>query len=69
MFQVSGNTFGVFDILPTNLANNMITDVLIYGQSFSDITFDFVSLIIITVIYLAIGLVLISVFKLRPKKE
>jgi ABC-2 type transport system permease protein len=69
MFQVGGNTFGVFDLIPTNIANNAITDILIYGQTFSEITFEFVSLIIMTVIYLAIGLVLVSFFKLRPKKE
>ncbi len=69
MFQVGSNTFGVFDLIPTNIANNAITDILIYGQTFSEISFEFVSLIIMTIIYLAIGLVLISVFKLRPKKE
>ncbi|MCE7748410.1 MAG: hypothetical protein GPJ51_08425 [Candidatus Heimdallarchaeota archaeon] len=69
MFQINGNVFGVFDILPTNLATRMVNQVMIYGQTLSDLTFEFVSLIIVTVIYLAIGLVLISIFKLRPKKE
>jgi len=69
MFQVNGNVFSVYDILPTNLATRMINQVMIYGQSFSDLTFEFVSLIIVTLIYLTIGLVLISLFKLRPKKE
>lgn len=69
MFQINGNVFGVFDILPTNLATRMVNQVMIYGQTLSDLTFEFVSLIIVTVIYLTIGLVLISTFKLRPKKE
>jgi len=69
MFQVNGNVFGVFDILPTNLATRMVNQVMIYGQTFSDISFEFVSLIIVTLIYLTIGLVLISLLKLRPKKE
>ena len=69
MFTLNGNVFSIFDILPSNIVNKMITDVLIYGQTFSEITFEFVSLIIVTVIYLAIGLILISRFKLRPKKE
>ena len=69
MFEINGNVFGVFDILPTNLATNMVNSVMIYGQTFSDIQFEFVSLIIVTLIYLIIGLVLISLLKLRPKKE
>ncbi|NPD90291.1 MAG: ABC transporter permease [Asgard group archaeon] len=69
MFQINGNVFGVFDILPTNLATRMVNQVMIYGQTFSDIRFEFVSLIIVTLIYLTIGLVLISLLKLRPKKE
>ena len=69
MFEINGNVFGVFDILPTNLATNMVNSVMIYGQTLSDIQFEFVSLIIVTVIYLTIGLVLISLLKLRPKKE
>ncbi len=69
MFQINGHVFGVFDLLPTNIATRMINQIMIYGQSFSDMTFEFVSLIIVTLIYLVIGLVLISMFKLRPKKE
>ncbi|MBY9001822.1 MAG: ABC transporter permease [Candidatus Heimdallarchaeota archaeon] len=69
MFEINKNVFGVFDILPTNLATNMVNSVMIYGQTFSDIQFEFVSLIIVTLIYLIIGLVLISLLKLRPKKE
>ena len=69
MFQINGNIFGVFDLLPTNIATRMINQIMIYGQSASDLAFEFVSLIIVTLIYLVIGLVLISVFKLRPKKE
>lgn len=69
MFQINGNVFGVFDILPTNLATNMVNQVMIYGQTLSDIGFEFVSLIIVTLIYLTIGVVLISLLKLRPKKE
>ncbi|MCK5410350.1 MAG: ABC transporter permease [Candidatus Heimdallarchaeota archaeon] len=69
MFQINGNVFGVFDILPTNLATRMVNQVMIYGQTLSDVAFEFVSLLIVTVIYLIIGLVLVSLFKLRPKKE
>lgn len=69
MFQINGNVFGVFDLLPTNLATRMVNQVMIYGQTLSDVAFEFVSLLIVTVIYLIIGLVLVSLFKLRPKKE
>ena len=69
MFQINGNVFGVFDILPTNLATRIVNQVMIYGQTLSDVAFEFVSLLIVTVIYLTIGLVLVSLFKLRPKKE
>lgn len=69
MFEINGNVFGVFDLLPTNLATNMVNQVMVYGQTFSDISFQFVSLIIVTLIYLSIGLVLVSLLRLRPKKE
>jgi ABC-type multidrug transport system permease subunit len=69
MFTINGKVFGVFDLLPTNLATRMVNQVMIYGQSISDLGFEFVSLIIVTAIYLTIGLVLISLLKLRPKKE
>ena len=69
MFQISGNVVGVFDLLPTNTATRMIIQAMTYGQTFSDLGFEFGLLIVVTLIYLIIGLVLVSIFRLRPKKE
>ncbi len=69
MFQIGGNVVGVFDLLPTNIATRMIIQAMTYGQTFSDLGFEFGLLIIVTLIYLIIGLVLVSILRLRPKKE
>ena len=69
MFQIGGNVVGVFDLLPTNIATRMIIQAMTYGQSFSDLGFEFGLLVIVTLIYLIIGLVLVSIFRLRPRKE
>jgi ABC-2 type transport system permease protein len=69
MFKIGGNVVSVFDILPTNIATRMMIEAMTYGQTFSDLGFEFGLLIIVTLIYLVIGLVLVSIFRLRPKKE
>lgn len=69
IFSIGVNQFGVVDLLPTSFAYDMMNGILMHGQTFSDLTFELVSLIILTIIYLGIGLVLVSLFKLRPKKE
>ena len=69
IFSIGANSFGVVDLLPTSFAYKMMDGILMHNMTFSDLGFELVSLIILTIIYLGIGLVLVSFFKLRPRKE
>lgn len=69
IFSVGANQFGVVDLLPTSFAYKMMDGILMHNLKFSDLTFELISLIILTIIYLGIGLVMVSFFKLRSKKE
>lgn len=69
IFNIGANQFGIVDLLPTSFAYKMMDGILMHNQTFSDLSFELISLIILTLLYLGIGLVLVSLFKLRPKKE
>ncbi|MBY9002319.1 MAG: ABC transporter permease, partial [Candidatus Heimdallarchaeota archaeon] len=69
IFIIGVNQFGVVDLLPTSFAFKIMNGILMHNMTFADFRFELVSLIILTIIYLGIGLVLVSLFKLRPKKE
>jgi len=69
IFSIGVNQFGVVDLLPTSFAYKMMDGILMHNMTFADLGFELVSLIILTIIYLGIGLVLVSFFKLRPRKE
>ncbi|MHA2357893.1 MAG: ABC transporter permease [Candidatus Heimdallarchaeaceae archaeon] len=69
IFSIGSNQFGVVDLLPTSFAYKMMDGILMHNLTFADLTFELVSLIILTIIYLGIGLLLVTLSKLRPKKE
>ncbi|GAH87858.1 unnamed protein product, partial [marine sediment metagenome] len=69
LFTISGNEFNLLDILPTRVAYNMMNRVLIYNQSYSNMTYEWIVLLILTAFYLTLGLILIDRLKLRRRGE
>ncbi len=69
LFTISGNEFNLLEILPTRVAYNMMNRVLIYNQSYSNMTYEWIVLLILTAFYLTLGLILIDRLKLRRRGE
>lgn len=55
IFRLGSTTVGLFDILPTTHAVNALHQVLVLQASFHDIFYEVLSLIILTVLYVFIG--------------
>ncbi|MHA1303882.1 MAG: ABC transporter permease [Candidatus Heimdallarchaeaceae archaeon] len=52
---LGGNAFKLFDVLPTTPAIRILRSILLFGNSLGDTLYDFIVLLLFTIIYLVIG--------------
>lgn len=64
MFTIGGHSFGITDILPLTHTANAFNKILNYGAGINGVLFDIFMIILLTLIYFAIGLLLYQKRKL-----
>jgi ABC-2 type transport system permease protein len=64
-----GHKFGLFDFLPMRHSVTMMQRILIYQEPLSSLTYELTMFLCLSAIYLVMGLVIVTLFKLRSRKE
>jgi len=67
LFELAGHTVGVYDILPPTHAVVALNKVLTLGAGLSDVTYELVALLLLSVLYLAAGVWLFGRMQLRAR--
>jgi len=65
LFELAGHTIGLYDVLPPTYAVVALNKVLTLGAGLSDVTYELTGLLILSVLYLAIGVWLFGRRQLR----
>ena len=65
LFELAGHTIGLYDVLPPTYAVVALNKVLTLGAGLSDVTYELTGLLILSVLYLAIGVWLFGRMQLR----
>jgi ABC-2 type transport system permease protein len=66
LFTLGGREIGLYDILPTTHAVAALNKILTLGADLSQVTFELSALVILSVLYFALGVCLFKRFHLRP---
>lgn len=67
LFSIAGHVFYLFDFLPHSHAVIALNKVLSLGMGLGDVTFELAALVILSVLYFAIGVCLFNRMYLRPE--
>jgi ABC-2 type transport system permease protein len=66
VFEVGTRTVGLWDILPPTHAVVALNKILSLGSGLSDVIYELVSLLVLSVVYFAVGVFLLTRTHLRP---
>jgi ABC-2 type transport system permease protein len=67
LFTISGRAIQLYDLMPTAHASEALRQVLLYGKSIGDIAYSLGAMVVLSVLYLAVGIVIYQ--KLQLKRQ
>jgi ABC-2 type transport system permease protein len=67
LFRVSGRAIQLYDLMPTAHASEALRQVLVYGKGAGDIAYSLGGLVVLSALYLAVGIVIYQ--KLQLKRQ
>jgi len=65
IFTIAGRTIGMFDFLPPTHAIIALNKVLTLGAGLKDVAYELILLLILSALYLAIGVFLFNKYRLH----
>jgi ABC-2 type transport system permease protein len=67
LFTISGRAIQLYDLMPTAHASEALRQILLYGKSIGDIAYSLGAMVVLSVLYLAVGIVIYQ--KLQLKRQ
>ncbi len=65
LFTVGGRAIQLYDLMPTAHASEALRQILVYGQSAGDVAYSLGGLVVLSVLYLAAGIVIYQQLQLK----